>query len=189
MASVTSSYTESRCSKDNAALLLIDHQTGTMQLCPKTDPGGGTRDRLSWVESGPRRASPASKRQHVTLTFGWPSRRLRYVAPFAAVATHWQTTLVDLEPVFLSHLPTLTDPDLRLSCADRAAITVVGTVLGITATLATPVAREHARRGNCRCIRSRCSARRLWAGEIVHSHPFPYFGIIEHCAWHANLQH
>ena len=32
MASITSNYTESRCSKDNAALLLIDHQTGTMQL-------------------------------------------------------------------------------------------------------------------------------------------------------------
>jgi len=32
MASITSNYTESRCSKDNAALLLIDHQSGTMQL-------------------------------------------------------------------------------------------------------------------------------------------------------------
>jgi nicotinamidase-related amidase len=32
MASITSNYTESRCSMDNAALLLIDHQTGTMQL-------------------------------------------------------------------------------------------------------------------------------------------------------------
>jgi len=32
MASITSNYTESRCSKDNAALLLIDHQSGTMQF-------------------------------------------------------------------------------------------------------------------------------------------------------------
>ena len=32
MTSITSNYTESRFSMDNAALLLIDHQTGTMQL-------------------------------------------------------------------------------------------------------------------------------------------------------------
>ena len=38
MASITSNYTESRCSKDNAALLLIDHQTGTIQLSHEPTP-------------------------------------------------------------------------------------------------------------------------------------------------------
>ena len=81
-----------------------------------------------------------------------------------------------------ARLPLLTT---RLSCADRAASTFVRTVLSITATLATPIATKCAQRVN---IRSRCCAPTLRAEEIVRPHPFPYFGIIEHRAWHANLQ-
>ncbi len=61
-----------------------------------------------------------------------------------------------------AHSPNLA---VGFSCADRAGIPVVRTVLGIAAALATPVAREIGRRAVGRCSRSR--ARRFATAQIA----------------------
>src|SRR6266446_5663364 len=87
-----------------------------------------------------------------------------------------------------AHSPNLA---VGFSCADRAGIPVVRTVLGIAAALATPVAREIGRRAIGRCSRSR--ARRFApsrpAKRVIRPHPLPYLVVVEHSAWHGNLQH